>query len=176
MTVRLWKQNLLLLCCAAAWALQPIAAQTPASSHESERDLVAVPMAHDTEEARRHRSGARGAALSLPFFDDFSTPSMPGPGFEGYEAYQRWEPGSARITSTYALNAPTIGCATLDGLDRTGYPYNYVEVNTPDWADTLTSMPIALNGYFPESNIHLMFYVQGAEGAMLRIRRRRVGA
>ena len=63
--------------------------------------------------------GARGAALSIPFFDDFSTPSMPGPGFEGFEAYQRWESGSARITSTYALNAPTIGCATLDGLDRT---------------------------------------------------------
>ena len=95
---------------------------------------------------------------------------MPGPGFEGYEAYQRWESGSARITSTYALNAPTIGCATLDGLDRTGYPYNFVEVNTPDWADTLTSMPIALNGYFPESNIHLMFYVQGGEGAMHPIR------
>ena len=161
MTVRFWRQHLLILGFAAAWALQPVAAQTPASSHETERDLVAVPMANETQEARRHHSGARGAALSLPFFDDFSTPSMPGPGFEGYEAYQRWESGSARITSTYALNAPTIGCATLDGLDRTGYPYNFVEVNTPDWADTLTSMPIALNGYFPESNIHLMFYVQG---------------
>ena len=57
---------------------------------------------------------------------------------------------------------------------RTGYPYNFVEVNTPDWADTLTSMPIALNGYFPESNIHLMFYVQGEGNA--RSGRRRVGA
>jgi len=161
MTVCFWKQHLLLLGFAAAWALQPVAAQTLASTHESERDLVVVPMAHEIEEVRRNRSGARGAALSLPFFDDFSTPSMPGPGFEGYDVYQRWESGSARTTSTYALNAPTIGCATLDGLDRTGYPYNFVEVNTPGWADTLTSMPIALNGYFPESNIHLMFYVQG---------------
>ncbi|MGB1123259.1 MAG: hypothetical protein ACPG08_07020, partial [Flavobacteriales bacterium] len=156
-----WRRYLLLLGVAVTWALQPAAAQAPAPTHETERDLVAVPMQLDTEEPRRHRTGARGAALSLPFFDDFSTPSMPGPGFEGFEAYQRWEEGSARITATYALNAPTIGCATLDGLDRHGYPYNFVEVNTPDWADTLTSMPIALNGYFPESNIHLMFYVQG---------------
>lgn len=161
MTVCFWRQHLLLLGVAAAWALKPVAAQTPSPAHESERDLVVVPMAHEIEEVRRNRSGARGAALSLPFFDDFSTPSMPGPGFEGYDVYQRWESGSARTTSTYALNAPTIGCATLDGLDRTGYPYNFVEVNTPGWADTLTSMPIALNGYFPESNIHLMFYVQG---------------
>lgn len=161
MTVCFWRQHLLLLGVAAAWALKPVAAQTPSPAHESERDLVVVPMAHEIEEVRRNRSGVRGAALSLPFFDDFSTPSMPGPGFEGYDVYQRWESGSARTTSTYALNAPTIGCATLDGLDRTGYPYNFVEVNTPGWADTLTSMPIALNGYFPESNIHLMFYVQG---------------
>ena len=122
MTIRFWRQHLLLLGFAAICALKPVAAQTPASSHETERDLVAVPMENKLEGARRHHSGARGAALSLPFFDDFSTPSMPGPGFEGYEAYQRWESGSARITSTYALNAPTIGCGTLDGLDRTGYP------------------------------------------------------
>ncbi|MBN30773.1 MAG: hypothetical protein CL845_02060 [Crocinitomicaceae bacterium] len=144
-----------------AFSVRPVPAQEPNFPHESERDLVVIPLRHDSEGLRRSGAGARGAALSLPFFDDFSTPSMPGPGFEGYEMYQRWVSGSARITSTYALNAPTIGCATLDGLDRTGYPYNFLEVNTPGWADTLTSMPIALNGYFPESNIHLMFYVEG---------------
>jgi hypothetical protein len=133
---------------------------TNACCSEQERDLVVVPM-DAPNPARRAEGASRGGALSLPFFDDFSTPSMPGVGFEGFEAYQRWEEGSARITTTYSLNAPTIGCATLDGLDRTGYPYNFVEVNTPDWADTLTSLPIALNGYFPQSNIHLMFYVQG---------------
>ena len=126
--------------------------------NERESDLIAVPF---DEMTRSEISGAaRGGALSLPFFDDFSTPSMPGPGFEGFEAYQRWEVGSARITRTYALQPPTIGCATLEGLDRFGYPYSFVEVNTPGWADTLTSLPIALNGYFPESNIHLMFFVQ----------------
>lgn len=141
-------------------AMGPNAWAQSGTAGEQERDLMYVPLDAASADGRS-KGASRGAALSMPFFDDFSTPSMPGPGFEGFEAYQRWEAGSARITSTYALDAPTIGCATLDGLDRTGYPYNFVEVNTPDWADTLTSLPIALNGYFPESNIHLMFYVQG---------------
>ena len=83
----------------------------------------------------------------------------------GFEAFQRWETGSARRTETFAINAPTIGAATLDGLNRFGEPYNFVEVNTPGWCDTLTSLPIALNGYFPESNVHLMFhYEAGGRG------------
>ncbi len=160
-SLQFWRHCLMVFGFATAFSVRPVPAQEPNFPHESERDLVVIPLRHDSEGLRRSGAGARGAALSLPFFDDFSTPSMPGPGFEGYEMYQRWVSGSARITSTYALNAPTIGCATLDGLDRTGYPYNFLEVNTPGWADTLTSMPIALNGYFPESNIHLMFYVEG---------------
>ena len=138
---------------------------------EIERDLLYIPM----EEVARHVvvpanfSGMnhRGSALSLPFFDDFSTPSMPlsDGTLPGFEVFQRWEPGSARRTETFAINAPTIGAATLDGLNRFGEPYNFVEVNTPGWCDTLTSLPIALNGYFPESNVHLMFhYEAGGRG------------
>lgn len=134
-------------------------AQSTGMAGELESDLWAVPI--DLESRGSRLNSERGGALSLPFFDDFSTPSMPGSGFEGFELFQRWEEGSARITQTYAIGAPTIGTATLEGLNREGYPYNFVEVNTPGWADTLTSLPIALNGYFPESNIHLMFYVQG---------------
>ena len=48
MTVRFWRQYLLLLGFAAAWALHPVAAQAPASTHETERDLVAVPMVNET--------------------------------------------------------------------------------------------------------------------------------
>lgn len=158
-----WNKGLAVCAFLTAWGITLLtnhAAAQSSPASEQERDLLVVPLDAPVAE-RRSELTSRGAALSLPFFDDFSTPSMPGAGFEGFEAYQHWEEGSARITTTYALNAPTIGCATLDGLDRTGYPYNFVEVNTPDWADTLTSLPIALNGYFPQSNIHLMFYVQG---------------
>ena len=157
-----------LLTAALTWGLFTVAnAQNAVSlvSAERESDLIMVPMDSHGERveqvAHRHPLNERGGAISLPFFDDFSTPSMPGPGFAEFEMYQRWEEGSARITQTYALNAPTIGTATLEGLDRDGYPYSFTNVNTPGWADTLTSLPIALNGYFPESNVHLMFYVQG---------------
>jgi hypothetical protein len=135
---------------------------------EYERDLECVPVPSYLQSSSRKMDGfasesgaARGGSLTLPFFDDFSTPSLPNANGVGFELYHRWVDSSARLTQTYALNPPTIGVATLDGLDATGYPYNFVNVNSPGWCDTLTSMPLALNGYFPESNIHLMFYVQG---------------
>jgi hypothetical protein len=144
--------------------------------HEVERDLKFIPIENTASSPSESEDGRlasnaglqnRGAALSLPFFDEFSTPSMPR--FDGippgFEEYQRWELGSARQTETFAIASPTIGAATLDGLNRFGEPYNFVEVNTSGWCDTLTSLPIALNGYFPESNVHLMFhYEAGGRG------------
>jgi len=150
--------------------LEPVLAQSITSA-EVERDLQFIPIddgsAH-SEALRNFRPSAdaashlRGGALSLPFFDDFSTPSIPysDGSLPGFEAFQRWELGSARRTETFAIESPTIGAATLDGMNRFGEPYNFVEVNTPGWCDTLTSLPIALNGYFPESNVHLMFHYQ----------------
>lgn len=133
---------------------------------EQERDLVAVSMAAAEWNARGLQPvhsimQSRGGSLSLPFFDDFSTPSIPSLAGTGFEEYHRWVDASARITATFALSPPSIGVATLEGLSATGYPYSFNEVNTPGWADTLTSRPLALNGYFPESAIHVMFYYQG---------------
>ena len=164
-----------LMVCAGIMGVNPMRAQST-QSHEVERDLKFVPLENRASRAlesldERPAAGAvvqeRGAALALPFFDDFSTPSMPR--FDGmlpgFEVYQRWELGSARQTETFAIASPTIGAATLDGLNRFGEPYNFVEVNTSGWCDTLTSRPIALNGYFPESNVHLMFhYEAGGRG------------
>lgn len=162
---------LLILVSGSAWG-QWVRAQS-GTAFEKETDLLFAPLfdvSNDAEGAapKNRPSDApnaslteRGGALSLPFFDDFSTPSIPGFVPSGMESFIRWEQGSARMTQTFALNAPSIGQATLDGLDRNGYPYSFLDVNTPDWADTLTSLPIALNGYFPESNVHLMFYYQG---------------
>ena len=133
--------------------------------NEGERDLQFVPIPRNENAPRglnsEHALLARGGSLALPFFDDFSTPSLPNAQGAGFELYHRWTDESARLTQTYAVSAPTIGVATLDGLDATGYPYSFVDVNTPGWCDTLTSVPLALNGYSAESNVHLMFYVQG---------------
>ena len=156
--------------CTLMLAFGPVWAQS-LQPEEIERDLLYMPMEEvalrDMRPSNFAGMNQRGSALSLPFFDDFSTPSMPlsDGTLPGFEAFQRWETGSARRTETFAINAPTIGAATLDGLNRFGEPYNFVEVNTPGWCDTLTSLPIALNGYFPESNVHLMFhYEAGGRG------------
>ena len=163
---------------AMIWAVttwNPVTAQCPdaglethstvsTESVELERDLQFMPMPVNSRTVPAWESGlamSRGGSLALPFFDDFSTPSLPNAEGSGFEMYHRWMDVSARRTQTFALNAPTIGVATLDGLDATGYPYSFVDVNTSGWCDTLTSMPLALNGYSAESNVHLMFYVQG---------------
>ena len=146
-----------------ATAQWPESEQEVSNGVELERDLQYVPIQKGTKTFARLGEGSseeKGGSLSLPFFDDFSTPSLPNAQGLGFELYHRWSDASARLTQTYALNPPTIGVATLDGLDATGYPYNFTDVNTPGWCDTLTSMPLALNGYFPESNVHLMFYVE----------------
>ena len=125
---------------------------------EIEHDLWAVPV---SAPERLPSDIDRGGALPLPFFDDFSTPSLPGAGLE-FEPFRRWDDASARITTTFSLDAPTIGVATLDGLRSDGYPYSF-DAST-GWADTLTSRTINLNGYTAESNIHLVFHLQAGGG------------
>jgi hypothetical protein len=121
---------------------------------ESERDLKVIPTSRPTANAERG-----GGLLTLPFFDDFSTPSTAdAPAWVPSELI-RWEAGSASITNTYSIKAPTIGAATFNGCDRTGYPYNWSE-SAVGWADTLTSLPINLNGYSTTAGVHLVFSIQ----------------
>ena len=129
-----------------------------AFAQEVERDLQFVPVTpHRTAEGVQ--SALRSSAsLSLPFFDDFASPTFAGEG--GPVDLVRWSDGSARRTMTYAIDAPTIGTATLDGLRANGYPYAFNPEMT-GWADTLTSEPIDLAGRTPEDNIHLVFFYQG---------------
>lgn len=148
----------------STFPLQQTEVEERGAAVEQERDLQFVAMPKGKRTSRQTGNSSvlpRGGSMSLPFFDDFSTPSLPNAEGVGYELYHRWADTSARITQTFAVGAPTIGVATMDGLDATGYPYSFVDVNTPGWCDTLTSLPLALNGYFPESNVHVMFYVEG---------------
>ena len=126
------------------------------SAQEVERDLLCVPVAQDGAPVPNLRRG--GGNMSLPFFDDFASPTFAGE--EGPIELVRWSDGSARRTATYAMNAPTVGQATLEGLRSDGFPYAFNEDAT-GWADTLTSVPINLAGRTPEDNIFLTFFYQG---------------
>ena len=127
---------------------------------EVERDLQRMPSPamHVANLASVQGVRGGGGQLSLPFFDDFASPTYaidaPTP------ELVRWVDASARRTTTLAINPPTVGCATLDGLNANGYPY-YFQPDAIGWADTLTSRAIDLGSYLPDDDLHLVFQFQG---------------
>lgn len=125
-------------------------------SQEVERDLQCVPAEWSALSSPDARRG--GGNFSLPFFDDFASPTFSVE--DGPAELVRWTDASARRTATFALNAPTVGQATLDGLRADGFPYAFNEEST-GWADTLTSVAINLAGNTPNDNIYLTFFYQG---------------
>jgi len=70
-----------------------------------------------------------------------------------------WKEERVYRNSHFSVNQPTIGVATFDGIDSTGYPYNFTNPSAYGVADNLTSKPIDLN-YLPSDSIYLSFYYQ----------------
>lgn len=99
------------------------------------------------------RPQARGtAALSLPFFDDFTTP------LEGRPKRQHWLPsGGALVSNRLALQPLTRGAATLDGLKATGQSYSNAVTISYGPIDSLTSQPINLAGLTGNDHVYLSF-------------------
>ena len=78
----------------------------------------------------------------------------------------RWVDNFAYINTSYAINPPTIGVATFDGLNENGYPYDFTTAFTYGEADYLTSKPIFLGTdetnfpYGIADSLYLSFYYQ----------------
>ena len=91
------------------------------------------------------------SAIDLPFFDDFSynTPVADN---------KLWLNSSVFVNRTYALNPPTVGVATFDGLDENGLARDFYQFNSTDPSDTLLSQIIDLSLV---NKAYLMFYYQG---------------
>ena len=134
------------------------------SAQEIERDLVFTPNdlpseSHVTDLVLQVRGGS--SPMELPFIDDFAWPSFfEESGIENPELV-RWDSSPVRRTSTFAINPPTIGVATLDGLDAGGYPYQFNSIDAHGWADTLTSREINLGGLIADDEVTLSFWYQG---------------
>lgn len=91
-------------------------------------------------------------ALTLPFFDDFTTPK------EGQPKEQNWLPGGGvLVNNRFPFEPPTRGVATLDALKQTGLPYG--GGGNSD-IDTLVSQPINLGGRAVTDRLYLGFYWQ----------------
>lgn len=70
-----------------------------------------------------------------------------------------WTDYFAYRNFTHAKNPWTLGVVTFDGLDETGYPYNF-GTTTVGYADFLTSKTIDLSSFAPNDSIYLSFLVQ----------------
>ncbi|MBA3648254.1 MAG: T9SS type A sorting domain-containing protein [Chitinophagales bacterium] len=94
------------------------------------------------------------AVVGLPFFDDFS--------YGYYTVFpnpELWEDQQAYINTTFPLNPPSLGVATLDGLNQFGNPYDTVSFNNNSVgpADTLTSVPLLLGSISSADSVYLSF-------------------
>ncbi|MFB6305400.1 MAG: hypothetical protein ABEH43_00145, partial [Flavobacteriales bacterium] len=70
-----------------------------------------------------------------------------------------WQDEQAFINSQYPVDPPTVGVATLDGIDENGYPYDFSDQFAHGLADALTSKPIKLD-LVPSDSIYLSFFYQ----------------
>jgi len=91
------------------------------------------------------------ALLTLPFIDDFSQNYI-------FPDENLWQNINVHINSNFADNPITYGVATFDGLDSTGYPYNFGNPTSYGPADTLTSQPIDVSTII--DSVFLSFYYQ----------------
>jgi len=96
------------------------------------------------------------SAVGLPFEDDFTNDHFIG-NSEGNVVL--WEDLSVYRNNGYAINPPSVGVATFDGLDETGYPYNsFAILGETGPADTLTSVEIDLSN--TSGGLVLSFFYQ----------------
>jgi hypothetical protein len=96
-------------------------------------------------------SSAKVMALSLPFFDDFSTSN-------NSQDLGKWKKGGGiYISNTFTTNHPTINVATFDGLQANGTPYDFANSLAEGATDSLTSLPIDLQ-YSVADSVHFTFF------------------
>jgi hypothetical protein len=71
-----------------------------------------------------------------------------------------WMDRYAWVNRSFPVFPPTLGVATLDGLDETGRAYNNRLLNAYGPADELTSKPIDLSTYSNGDSIYISFFYE----------------
>ena len=117
------------------------------SAQEVLTNLISNPHLLDN----RFISNLNKSVLGLPFIDDFSNDGS-------IVNADLWEQSSVFVNRTYALNPPTIGVATFDGMNEKGLARNLTPFSSSEPSDTLLSKEIDLSGL---NTAYLMFYFQG---------------
>jgi hypothetical protein len=103
---------------------------------------------------REHtRSFAKSTALSLPLFEDFT-------GYSPYPDSMVWVDYEVYVNNTMCVRPVSRGCATFDGLNQYGYPYDTLNKFALVRADSLTLNPMDLSANQPGDSIYLSFFYQ----------------
>ena len=125
------------------------------AQHEVVTPLTWNPtLTYHTEDASNENAAyKKRTTVLLPFFDDFSSSRI-------YPDRARWVERDVYVNSSYAIQPPSHGVATFDGLDQRGFPYNQDGQNEPRSCDTLTSQYIDLSGLSESDSIYISFYLQ----------------
>ncbi|TAE84651.1 MAG: T9SS C-terminal target domain-containing protein [Bacteroidetes bacterium] len=93
---------------------------------------------------------------TIPFLDDFSSSNI-------VPDNQKWVNRLVFVNNRFAINQPSVNVATFDGLNRLGVPYGAGR----GYCDTLTSLPIRLDGLKASDSVYLSFWIQpGGLGAI----------
>lgn len=123
------------------------------TAHAQEKE---GPIHKDHKVVQKRIGGIRKDLLTIPFFDDFAH------SYESsvYPNNQFWIDSTACVNHHFAIAPPTIGVATLDGLNQWGMPYDFTDQYAQGPADTLTSQPINLAGLDSTDQVYLMFHYQ----------------
>ena len=120
-----------------------------------ENNPVILNYNHKNASRLKNNQNCTTLTLNLPFFEDFSRSTSIYPNCE------KWQDNHAYINQTMANNPPSIGIATLDGLNPEGRPYDSLsDPNTAFPADTLTSQLIDLSGKTAANNIIFSYFYQ----------------
>jgi len=100
---------------------------------------------------KTNSSKLKATALSLPFFDDFSTST-------GFPDASNWIDSFVYVNTHYPILPPSIGVATFDAVDAHGYVYEWLD-DSPKPSDVLTSRIIDLSDS-DQNSTYLSFYFQ----------------
>ena len=93
------------------------------------------------------------AALSLPFFEDFTS-------YSASPDSSKWEDYEVYINNTMGASPVSRGVATFDALNANGIPYDSFSNVSFRYADSLTSKPLDLSTSAPADSIYLSFFYQ----------------
>ncbi len=99
------------------------------------------------------RAAAKGTAISLPFFEDFTSTGF-------FPDTNNWQDRKVYVNNNMAVEPISRGVATFDALAVDGLPYEKTNKAVARYCDSLTSQPIDLSTYTPGDSLYLSFFYQ----------------